>query len=137
MVGGVRRPTVRLLKKKLWARFAAYVKERDGGVCFTCGSRPQGAACQAGHFVSRAKQATLFDPKNCHVQCVKCNVFLKGNVAEYARRFLERYGREEFDALMARSDRFRQWKVYELQELLDALEEPARFESLYAEKYVL
>ena len=131
-----RKGSVRSLKKKLWLLFADYIKERDGRVCFTCDKPVFGRDCQAGHFVSCAKEFTRFDPENVHVQCRHENVFMKGNIPEYARRYLDRYGREKFDALMARSDRMRQWKPYQLEELIAALKiGGAEYEMLYAERY--
>lgn len=131
-----KRASVRHLKKRLWTLFAGYVKARDKG-CFTCPSIPEGAARQAGHFVSAPREATRFDPQNVNVQCVSCNVFRRGNIAEYARRLLARDGSESFNALMERSDKMRQWKSHELLEMISALEQsPEAYETLYRSRYV-
>lgn len=45
-----------------------------------------------GHFISRAKRSTKYDERNTHAQCKRCNIFLKGNISDYAVFLEERYG---------------------------------------------
>ena len=134
-----RAPRLGTLRDKLWRLFAAYVKERDGSVCFTCDKEGmEGVNWHAGHLVTRRKGSVCYDPLNVHSQCSYCNRHLKGNAAEYAYRFIQRYGREKFDLLMLRSRRTREWKSAEILELIEALQRGgADFECLYEEKYGL
>lgn len=53
--------------------------------------------------ISRVKLSVRFDERNAHCQCVACNVFKHGNLIEYCNRFVERYGQEEFNSLLAKS----------------------------------
>lgn len=135
----VRKTSLAGLHRKLWDRFRAYVKERDGNVCFTCDKGGlESFSWHAGHFISARKASTRYDPTNVHSQCAYCNKWLKGNAAEYAHRFLGKYGRDKFDALMASSRKTHEWKHYELSALIAALEKGgADYECLYAEKYGL
>lgn len=135
-----RKSSLASLKRKLWRLFGAYVKARDGNICFSCG-RPglSGSGWHAGHmFPAGSASLIRWEPKNVHSQCFRCNIDLGGNGAEYALRFMERYGVEEFKRLSGLSQRLKAWKPYEIEDLIAALERsPAEYESLYAEHYGL
>ncbi len=60
--------------------------------CFTCGARMHWKAIQNGHYVSRTHLATRWHDKNCHPQCVGCNIFKHGNMEEYALALIKKYG---------------------------------------------
>ena len=67
--------------------------ESDGLVsCVTCDWRGSHKECDAGHFIPRRHSATLFDRRNCHVQCRPCNHHLAGNLSDYRRFMRDRYG---------------------------------------------
>ena len=84
---------LRTLKLKAWRIMSDYVRQRDKGVCYTCGDRRDWKKQEAGHFFHRKKYpASYFDPRNIHAQCVRCNHFLSGNLAVYAKRLIEQYG---------------------------------------------
>jgi len=76
------------LKKDLWKVFSEYVRKRDKGICFTCGSRAWGRNYHAGHFIPKSTGglALYFHEDNVHGQCAKCNLFLQGNQYEYGLR---------------------------------------------------
>ena len=97
-----------------------------------------GVDWHAGHLITRRKGSVIYDPANVHSQCSYCNRHLKGNAAEYAYRFIQKYGREKFDSLLLRSRQIKPWKANELRELIEALQRGgADFECLYEEKYGL
>jgi Bacteriophage Lambda NinG protein. len=123
------------LKRKLWSLFAAYVKERDGNVCFICRTPGlEGSNWHAGHLVSMRKAATAYRPDNVHSNCGRCNVWLRGNIAAYTLRYLDTYGEPKFRALMAASERHKHWTAPEVRKLIAALEEGgAAFECAYYE----
>ena len=81
------------LKKKADTAFSIYIRNRDNGVCFTCGKKGTIKEMQNGHYESRRHNATRFDERNCHCQCVGCNVFKSGNMTIYALKLQELYGR--------------------------------------------
>lgn len=135
-----RKTPLATLKRKLWCAFAAYVKERDGNTCFSCGATGlEGQNWHAGHLFQAGQFAIIrYEPKNVHSQCGRCNVWLRGNVARYTARFLDKYGIEEFRRLDALSRRMKQWRAPEVIELILALKRGgAEFEMFYAERYGL
>jgi hypothetical protein len=74
---------------------------------------------QNGHFFSRTYLATRWDEKNCHCQCVGCNVFRGGNMAVYAKKMLERYGQSIFDELDAKTHRMIKISRAEMEMLIE------------------
>lgn len=132
-----RKTTVAALKRQLWTLFAAYVKERDGRTCISCGTEGlDGGNRHAGHLVSRRVSSTLFAPDNVHVQCGPCNIWKRGNAAAYTLAYLDKYGEDKFRSLMARSRDLQHWTAPQLRELIDAIKKSgADYELLYAEKY--
>lgn len=86
------------LKKILDKLFSEYVRrkysdENEEAVCVTCGVRKHWKELQNGHYISRTHTATRYHLKNCHVQCVACNVFMRGRLDEYALFLLKTYGK--------------------------------------------
>lgn len=93
--------------KKLDSVFSQYIRLKDslGGdaTCVTCGITKPWKDLQNGHFYTRGRFPTRWDEDNCHVQCYRCNVLLKGNYINYTKYMIDRYGREYVDHLEARS----------------------------------
>jgi hypothetical protein len=102
-----------VLKNKVWRVFSKYIRLRDKYTCFTCGKveRPG----QAGH---RYHGRLDYDPINVNCQCPRCNKWLHGNLGEYERRLVEKYGQDVADELHLRANK--SWKPsrQELEELL-------------------
>lgn len=85
------------LKKELDTVYSIYIRltyaDLDGYVkCFTCGSRFHWKKIQNGHYISRTHLATRWLDKNCHPQCIGCNIFKHGNMDEYAVALVKKYG---------------------------------------------
>ena len=80
------------LVKSLDKLFSIYIRQRDDGVCFTCFTKNEWKYMQNGHFISRGKYSTRWNERNCHCQCLRCNVFLNGNYPIYAERLMKLYG---------------------------------------------
>lgn len=137
----VRKTSLGAAKRKLWTSFAAYIKRRDGNVCFTCGQRDlAGSNWQAGHMIPGRRGLVLFDPELVRSQCFRCNINLKGNAGEFALRFMEEheYGEDVYKAHVLRAREEKKWTVIEIQELTAALEQGGReYELLYAGRYGL
>jgi len=135
-----RRSSLAALKRKLWKLFAAYVKERDGNTCFSCGRGGlAGSNWHAGHlFPAGSSSLIRWEPKNVHSQCYHDNINLGGAGAAYAVRFIERYGIDEFNRLSALSREMKAWKPYEIEALIAAIKRSgADYEMAYAELYGL
>ena len=81
--------------------------------CVTCGKVDHWKNLQCGHYVPRGHLATRFREDNCHVQCVGCNVFKKGNMDSYALYMLNRYGKEKLEELDRLKNQITKYYPYE------------------------
>jgi len=87
--------------------FNGYVRGRDKGLaCISCGNMPNfnayvgGSGIQAGHYLSVGANPELrFEPLNCHVQCVNCNMHNSGNIAGYRIGLVKKIGVEKVEWL--------------------------------------
>lgn len=69
--------------------------------CISCGRHHTGMY-HAGHYRSRGSAPHLsLDPRNLAKQCAPCNLHLHGNLIEYRKGLIERYGVSHVDALEA------------------------------------
>lgn len=87
-----KKKSLKKLKGDLDKIFSLYIRNRDKGICFTCGLIKPIEEMQNGHFFSRVYLSTRFDEQNCHCQCVGCNVFKNGNYPKYSIRLVDKYG---------------------------------------------
>lgn len=96
------------LVKRLDKVFSEYIRRSnsiDGiATCVTCGKQDEWKNLQNGHYMSRGHYPTRWDETNCHVQCVSCNVFKKGNYTEYAIFMINRYGADYLDELRQKAN---------------------------------
>lgn len=97
----------------LWIRLS-YSDPYGCCQCVTCGSRHHYKKMDAGHFISVSVDSTRYDETNVHPQCVRCNKYLHGNHHLYREYLLNRYGKEEIEALEKRAKNLKFWKVPEL-----------------------
>lgn len=134
-----RKTPLAALKRTLWKLFAAYVKGRDGKVCISCPAVGlEGQNHHAGHFFNAGNHGAIkFHPKNCHSQCGRCNVWLRGNIANYALAWLDRYGADELRRLQVRSTEARGPMTRpEVEDMIAALQRGrVEFENYYFERY--
>lgn len=84
-------------KARAWKWFSMFVRLRDSnefgmGKCCTCGSVKHWKELQAGHYVTRAKESTLFDERNVQSQCAGCNMWQGGKPLEFEVHLDARYG---------------------------------------------
>ena len=94
--------------------------ESDGKLtCCSCGKRDYpGTHFDAGHWIGRSSKNTIFDKRNCHPQCVRCNRFGVGAVKQGYEDFMrKRYGQEVMDELVRLGSIPKNWKREELAEL--------------------
>ena len=71
--------------------------------CCTCGKTYHWTKIQAGHFIPAAQgNATRWDEKNIHSQCMRCNCNLGGNGAEYYPFMVNKYGEDFVNELRSR-----------------------------------
>jgi len=78
--------------KEAQQSFNRWVRLRDEGQpCISCGT--QTGKRNAGHYRSVGACPELrFEPKNCHVQCERCNSWLSGNAIEYRINLIKKIG---------------------------------------------
>jgi len=92
-------------QREAQAAFNAYIRERDKDKgCISCGcslwSEVIGGGYDAGHYRSRGSAPHLaFHPLNCHGQCKRCNRYLSGNVTEYRKGLIARYGEKVVESI--------------------------------------
>jgi len=108
-----RRPTVSRKKivKDFDAIFSRYIRLRNAfelngelvAKCVTCGDIKSWKQLQNGHYYSRGRYPTRWDEDNCHVQCVVCNLYRKGNYIKYTLFMIDTYGRDFVDELGMKS----------------------------------
>ena len=108
------------------AAFNAYIRfrDRDRG-CISCGNfvldDQIGGGWDCGHYRSTGSAPHLRFGGiraclNAHKQCVKCNRFLSGNVAEYRKELVRKIGMELVEAVEA--DQYsRNYTIEELQRI--------------------
>lgn len=96
--------TVARLKKKLDTVFAQYIRQRDSRYdgqfqCISCLQTKPVSMMHAGHFYSRTFTATRWDEANINGQCSACNTFKHGNLLEYRKGMISKWGQEVVDEL--------------------------------------
>ena len=82
----VKKKTQAQNKKILWKLVSRFIRDRDKGVCFTCGATGlSGSNYHCGHFIkaSVGGLALYFNEDNLAGQCARCNLWLDGNQYEY------------------------------------------------------
>jgi len=112
--GKARKSQIRQRKRELQTKpeltkiaqraFNAYIRWRDyGKPCISCGVLPQnkfGGSMDCGHYrsVGSAKQHR-FNPLNAFIQCKRCNRDMSGNIVEYRKALVKRFGAAWVEAL--------------------------------------
>ena len=81
-----------------------------------------GSFMHAGHYISRRHNATLFDERNVHAQCMNCNLWGYGNMGVYTQKLLEKYGSKIIDDLVKKSRTIKQFTRTELEEIIKKYE---------------
>jgi hypothetical protein len=121
--GMKRKPTLRGLKAKCWRLFSEYIRRKDadeGGTerCYTCGELAHWKELQAGHAIGGRHNAVLLDEEICRPQCVRCNVFLRGNYPVFTSRLIRERGLEWFEKKLEDSRRLVKWTRSDMEDLI-------------------
>ncbi len=98
----------------LWPTFSIYIRTRDCirttgnrlyGKCVTCGRRLPFKKLQAGHFIPGRTDAILFDDRQVHAQCYRCNMKLQGMWHKYYLFMLTQgYSHQDIQIMIAEVD---------------------------------
>ena len=124
------------LKRKLDIVFAPLIRDRDKKLgCIACGKKTDLTTnLQAGHFIRRGLMTTRWNPINVNGECARCNVFLAGNIPEYAIGLDKKYGEGTAKNLTLLSRGVKQWSGNELLALIVAGEKGLKvYEEVYKE----
>lgn len=122
----MKKRTLTSLKNELWTLTSKWVRSQREH-CFTCGKHlPDFKDRQAGHFWSRGGHDSVrFNLDNLRIQCVTCNNFKSGNLAEYAIKLRAEIGNLRFDELNKQAHqitkRNRDWYFAEISKLKSLL----------------
>nr|BDD43957.1 recombinase [bacterium] len=97
----------KLARQKADRWFSKFIRLRDTnngiGRCITCGANKPFEKLDCGHFISRRFEATRYDERNAHAQCLKCNRFQHGNQFQHAKAIDRKYGEGTADNLHVKS----------------------------------
>ena len=111
------------LVKRLDQVFSLYIRLRDSNnqmvKCFTCEKVSHYRKnMQCGHFQSRAKYSTRWDPNNCEVQCYGCNVMQQGKQYQFGLNLDKKYGDGTAQKLLIKSQKTVKFSDHDLQEMI-------------------
>ena len=73
----------------------------------------------SGHFIHGKNKATYLEEDNVHPQCVKCNLYLSGNLLEYYPFMEKKYGTIRIEELKNAHQKDHIWKRTDLEGLLN------------------
>jgi hypothetical protein len=106
----MKRKTLSQLHKKATLVFNKVIRLRDKDKgCISCGDPVQ----HAGHYYSAGQYPSLrYLVVNVHGQCVVCNNFKHGNLIEYRKGLIKRYGEDFVLVLDELAEHYKQnpWK---------------------------
>ena len=87
------------LLEKAQKVFNAWIRNRDKDKgCISCG----GPVENAGHYFSAGHYSALrLNEMNVNGQCIRCNKHLHGNLINYRKGLIDRYGAEKVELLEA------------------------------------
>lgn len=98
--------------------FQKYIRLRDFNLnCISCNGNEKNLWDGGHYFKAELFSGLIFDERNCHKQCRKCNRFLGGNEIQYRMGLISRYGKEFVEQLELDSVEKRVYK-YSKEELI-------------------
>ncbi len=110
----------RSFKKVLWKFFSLYIRQRDKGVCISCGKTDDWRNTDAGHYIPKTAGLSIyFDEQNVNCQCVGCNRFRHGNLSQYAIALRKKYGPDILEELDKRRATAKVFTIDEYRNLID------------------
>lgn len=82
-----------LKKHKAWKTFSEWVR-RSSSTCYACRRYIEWKKAHASHYIagSVCGKSLFFSEKNVKASCAACNLFLHGNIPQYALHLQEEYG---------------------------------------------
>lgn len=109
-----------ILKKRFWIIFSKYIRQRDGGVCISCGKQSNWKNMDAGHYIPKTTGLALyFDERNVNCQCTYCNRWMHGNLSKYAIVLRKKYGENILEELDKKRKEIRKISSIEYQKFIE------------------
>ena len=106
-------------EKEAKKSFQQWIRIRDKELpCISCGTRKAKEWHGSHYFDANKYSGLIFNERNVHKSCNHCNVFLHGNLLEYRKGLIERYGEAFVSELESISDANRVYK-YSKTELIE------------------
>ena len=116
--------SIRSLRKTAWQLLSKIVRskysENGYGRCYTCTSVHPVSELQAGHAIGGRHNAVIFDEDILRAQCVRCNVFMRGNYPVFAARLVREHGIEWWENKLKSSQDIKIYKRSDLEELIES-----------------
>lgn len=91
--------------------------------CYTCGGCSDLSQMQAGHAIGGRHNAVLFDESILRVQCVRCNVFLRGNYPVFAAKLVRENGIDWWEKKLEESNKIKIYTRGDLESLIESYRE--------------
>ena len=92
----------------------------------SCGKIKPFNKADCGHYINRQHMSTRFDEMNCNAQCSHCNRFMEGNIQDYRRRLVAKYGERNVLLLEAKKNVSKQFSDFQLEKLITHYKEEAK-----------
>ena len=88
--------------------FNKWIRERDKeNGCISC----SGEVAHAGHYFNQGQHSALrYSEINVNGQCVSCNTYKHGNLINYRKGLIRRYGSAKVEQLELNADLKKAWR---------------------------
>ena len=116
--------SLKSLKNKAWTVFSTYIRQKfadssDFVSCYTCGNKIHWKESQTGHWIEGHSNAVYINEDYVRPQCMRCNIFLKGNQGTFRDKIRQELGDERVDQLIIESKQVKILKSYDYEELIE------------------
>lgn len=94
----IKKPSIKLVQKKLWEECKRIIKSKYPNTCYTCGaSNLVGSNWQTGHMIAKAflKPYLKYDLRLLRPQCMRCNLRLGGLGAIFLLNMINEIGEDK------------------------------------------
>ena len=113
------------LAKKAWLLQSVYLKKKNSNFqdlaeCFTCKKLYPAKELHQGH---RYHGKLDLDLRNIHLQCLRCNHFLSGNLGNYERNLILELGLDGALQLERDAAQFTKYSVEKLEKIIKEYED--------------
>lgn len=115
-----KKTSTKTVKKIAWMVFSQYIRQRDGGICISCGKVDYWRKMDAGHYIPKtAGLALYFDERNVNCQCTYCNRWMHGNLSKYALALIRKYGNNILYELDEKRNKIKKITAEEYKEFIE------------------